>query len=700
MVPTVSGTPSGTNLLVKAPANYVALTLSPQDTPSLLVKEGTLGIFTVKCLGDSAAWNFVDYRWCKRYGVPTQPLSEGYTLQLADGSTGAYISHAASLTLRFGDQTTTDWYLVTRLDDKYPVTLGLPWFKRWLPDIVLTFESFGNPNAITPLRTPAAAHSAVLSAGGGEIEAARAAVEARLEEIFLQQVNVRAAHARALHSGMKDSPYKELPPEFLDYSDVFDLDYDTHPPKPLHGVEFTLKTKDDKLPPPSTPFPLSAKDKKAELEETTKLLALGRIEPSASPTASSAFFVNKQCEKCHQLRCTCGLQLHPRRWVVDFRPINSLTPQDAYPLPSIPELLNTAPGHKWYIKFDVDSAFHLIPVAPEDRHKTAFVTSLGLYQWTCMPFGLKNAPATFQRMIDSILSPVRHFCRAFMDDGIVWSDTREELVQRFRQVLHIIRQAGLRLKLKKCEFFQPSVHYLGHIIGQHGVSTDPEKTRAISEWPEPRTKTDIRGFLGLAQYYREYYPNFSADAKPLTDLTQNIAPNHFDKLPAPAQAAFHKIRNYWSTSHHLATHSPDLPTDLFTDASSEAWGGVIEQLGQPVAFGSGKFTDTERRWPTTDRELFACLQMHKRFPHLLQGKEVIWWTDHKALESLRTTLANSPRRVHWAETLNQFPFVVKYRKGKEMHVDGMTRHSTFPQDAGFGGTDFLLEPEKLPSPLL
>lgn len=679
-----------------APANYHSVTLPASEQPPLLTKEAVIEGHHATCLGDTGAWNFVDYNWVKQHGIPTRRLRNGFTVRLADGSMGRNIDFVANLQLKIGNKVTTDNFLVTHLDPRHPITLGLPWLERHIPEMVQPFRSFGNTPDSTH-RSPATAYNAVLAAGGGEDEAARCAVNARIEEIFLQQAaalaSVKLISAKIAEMHGLSTVSVSLPPEFAQYADVFDLDYDRNPPRPLHGVEFTIKTKDNKLPPPATPYPQSAKDDKAEQEEITKLLKLDRIEPSASPTAAATFFVNKQCEGCHQLRCTCGAKQHPRRWVVDFRPLNTLTPQDAYPLPSIPELLNVAPGHKWYIKFDIDSAFHLVMVAAEDRHKTAFVTARGLFQYKVMPFGLKNAPATFQRLIDSILAPVRHFCRAFMDDGIVWADSREELVSRFTQVLELIRQAGLRIKLSKCEFFQSSVHFLGHIIGQHGTSTDPEKTRAIVEWPEPRTKTDIRGFNGLAQYYREYYPGYSKDAAPLTELTKDSMPNHFPSLPPEALAAFNKIKNYWSTSHHLATYQPHLPTDLFTDASSEAWGGSIEQLGKPLAFGSGKFSATERRWPTTDRELFACLQMHKKFPHLLQGN-VTWWTDHKALESLKTTLANSPRRVHWSETLNNFPFVVRYRKGKEMHVDGMTRHSTFAQDAGFGGTNWILEPDK------
>jgi len=697
-------------ILVPAPINF-QYAEPCIDEAKLLRKTGKIGLHTVSCLGDTGAWNFVDYNWCKSSGISLVSLKRKYKVTLADGSHGKNVDFAARLSIAFGDKTTTDWFLVTHLAKDSPVTLGLPWFKRHLPDAVGAFVNFGHdasqrssPQAHSSVSLPGFSYlapmcqyEAVLAAGGGENQAAAAAIDAQINNIFsLQVAQLRQLTALVKQAGDSAPTTVVLPECFSDLADVFDLDYDKNPPKPLHGVEFRIDTIDNKLPPPATPFPLSPKDREIEEKEVKKLLKLGRIQPSSSPTAAPSFFVNKQCDFCHQLRCSCGHRAHPRRWVVDYRALNALTPQDAYPLPSIPELLSVAPGHKFYIKFDLDSAFHLVPVFPGHRSRTAFVSSLGLFEYLAMPFGAKNAPATFQRMIDAVLASVRHFCRAFMDDGIVWGDSIEELTDRFRQVLLLLRAAGLRVKLSKCEFFQPSVHFLGHIVSESGVSTDPAKLQAIIEWPEPRTKTDIRGFLGLTQYYREFYDNYSQDALPLTELTKNNAPDKFGSLPPDALAAFNKIKAYWSDPRNLAKYDPAKPVDLFTDASSEAWGGTVEQEGKPLAFGSGKFTPTERRWPTTDRELFACLQMHRRFGHLLQGKEVTWWTDHKALESYRKTLANNPRRVHWSDELNWFPFVVRYKKGKDMHVDGMTRHSSYAKDAGFGGTDPLLDPEKFP----
>jgi hypothetical protein len=596
----------------------------------------------VNCLGDTGAWNFVDYRFCQKNKIKLEKLINGFTVALADGTLGKNIDFAAKLTLTFPNKlTTTDWFLVTQLGNQ-PITLGIPWFKRHIPEVTQAFERI----------TLAANFAAEVKAGGGVI-----------------------------------------PEEFSDYSDVFNLNYDEAPPRPTHGHVFKVQTIDNKLPTPATQYPVAPKDKRQDEEDDKELLKLGRIEPGEPGTAAASFYVNKACRKCHQLRCTCGSYDHPRRRVIDYRPLNELTNQDAYPLPHIRNLLMEAPGHQWYIKFDIDSAFHLVPVAPEDRHKTAFVTSTGLYQWTVMPFGAKNAPATFQRMIDAVLAPARPHCRAYMDDGIVWANTKEELTARFRAILELLRQAGLRLKLTKCEFFQQSVTYLGNIISSEGLSPDPEKSKAILDWPQPRTKTDIRGFLGLCNYYGTFMPRYAEIAGPLTEATTNKFPDSFEELSPPAMTAFMKICEYWSNPLNLGAFDENAPTKMFTDCSGEAWFGVIEQKGRPIAFGSGRLTATERRWSATDRELYACLMMHRKFGYMLLG-HVTWYTDHNALKALKTTLANTPRRTHWSDELNMYPFVVRWMAGKDMHVDGLTRHSTFEKDNGYGNVEPLLDETK------
>lgn len=197
----------------------------------------------------------------------------------------------------------------------------------------------------------------------------------------------------------------------------------------------------------ATVYPLTAEDEIEESKQLDKLLALDRIEKSSSQTPAGTFFEDKQCIDCHQLKCSCGSKNYERQWVIDYRPLNAVTLQDTYPLPSIKDLMSLTTGHKLYTKFNIHSAFHLIPIHLDDRHKTAFHCSRGISQWKVMPFGLKGAPAMFQRMIDMILNPVREFCRAFMDDGIVWADDEEEMVARNRKTLETEKHSNVYARL-------------------------------------------------------------------------------------------------------------------------------------------------------------------------------------------------------------------------------------------------------------
>lgn len=600
-----------------------------------------------------------------------EPLAVPMYMKLMDGSRGPDITGRILLNYVIGRHVFQEWFLVTSLDPRFPIVLGLSFLTKHNPDVDWQTRSLRSLRAIP---VP------------GQIS---------LENLATSLVYARTAHfapdlisklggGESSISQSNETIETTLPLDFKDFEDIFNLDYDSAPPTYAHGVQMRISTTGPP-PPPATRRPMSAQDLEAEAAEIKKRLALGHIEraPPETPWACNAFFVPKQCKGCHQLRCTCGKRDHERRWVIDYRPVNKQTPQDAYPLPSTPELLALAAGKPMYVKFDVDMAFHLVLVHPDDRGKTAFVTSQGLFQWRVMPMGLKNAPATFQRLIDTALTPAGHCARAFMDDGIIWpteEPARESLVTNTRLVFSCLRKAGLRAKLRKCRFFVPSVDMLGHILSANGISTDPEKLRGIVEYEPLRTKTDARAFLGVTGYYRDFVPRYSELAMPLTNATHDDQPATL-AWDESQRTAWQAIKDAFTEVLTNAVHVPTLPTELYTDASTEGYGGAIEQQGKPLAFFSGKFDKTQRAWSTTDRELYACVKAHEKFGYLLQGPTT-WFTDHEALKSLRTTLADSPRRVRWREFLEMFPFQVKYHKGVHMHVDGLTRHSSGDKTTG------------------
>jgi hypothetical protein len=207
------------------------------------------------------------------------------------------------------------------------------------------------------------------------------------------------------------------------------------------------------------------------------------------------------------------------RFCVDYRRLNELTIKNKFPLPIVDELLEELAGTKYFSKLDLRAGYHQIRMRPEDEEKTAFKTHHGHFQFRVMPFGLTNAPATFQCIMNSVFAPfLRKFVIVFLDDILVYSDSWEKHLQHLQLVLDKLRGAQFYAKLSKCSFGQTSIQYLGHIISDQGVATDPEKTSVMEQWPIPTTITELRGFLGLTGYYRKFVQNYGIITKPLTQL--------------------------------------------------------------------------------------------------------------------------------------------------------------------------------------
>ena len=247
-------------------------------------------------------------------------------------------------------------------------------------------------------------------------------------------------------------------------------------------------------------------------EEIDKMLKRGVIEPSSSPWASPIVLVKKKDGST--------------RFCVDYRKINASTIKASYPLPRIDDTLDTLSGSKWFSTLDLASGYWQVEMSDKDKQKTAFITNQGLYEFRVMPFGLCNAPATFEQLMERVLSGLQwQTCLVYIDDIIVYGDSFQLSMQRLQEVLTRIRKAGLKLSPKKCHLFQKSVNFLGHVVSHEGIQTDPVKTESVEKWPIPRTVTDVRSFLGLCSYYRRFVKGFAETARPLhrlTEKTQNF----------------------------------------------------------------------------------------------------------------------------------------------------------------------------------
>ena len=392
------------------------------------------------------------------------------------------------------------------------------------------------------------------------------------------------------------------------------------------------------------------------------MLSQGIIEPTSSPWASNVVLVRK---KDSSYRCC-----------IDYRQLNSVTRRDAYPLPRIDSCLDAMSEAKWFSTFDMRSSYHQVPVAKEDTDKTAFICPRGMYKYKTMPFGLCNAGATFQRLMDVVLSGLHmDICLVYLDDIIVYSKTVEQHLERLETVLQRLRHAGLKLKPEKCKFFQRSVSFLGHIISDEGIGTDPEKTRAVMEWPTPTNVGEVRAFVGLASYYRRYVRNFAKIAAPLHALMKK---NQRFCWTEDAQKSFEELKTALTTSPILAMPNDTGEFVLDTDASANAIGAVLSQRQQGaervVAYASRSLDRREQNYCVTRKELLAIVYFLKYFKQYLLGRAFKVRTDHAALTWLRRTPEPIGQQARWLEQMEEYDFVVEHRAGSShSNADSLSR---------------------------
>ena len=330
----------------------------------------------------------------------------------------------------------------------------------------------------------------------------------------------------------------------------------------------------------------------------------------------------------------------------------------------------------WFSTLDLVSGYWQVEVYPEDREKTAFVVPHGLYEFRTMPFGLCNAPSTFQRLMELVLAGLRwEICLAYLDDIVIFGSTFEEHLERLRTVLDRLRASGLRLKPSKCQLFRREVRFLGHVVTKDGVVADPERTEGVRTWPQPTNATELRSFLGLASYYRRFVRDFGTIAAPLNRLTEKGATFIWTEQ---ADAAFRELKLRLTSAPVLAYPQFDKPFILDTDASNVGIGGVLSQIQDGkecvIAYGSRSLTKSERNYCVTRRELLPLVSFTRHFRCYLLGRPFTARTDHKALEWLQKFKEPEGQVARWIEQLQQYDFSITHRAGEQHgNADGLSR---------------------------
>ena len=400
-------------------------------------------------------------------------------------------------------------------------------------------------------------------------------------------------------------------------------------------------------------------------------LSKGFIRSSQSDCSSPVLFVKKPGG---------GL-----RFCVDYRGLNAITKKNRYPMPLVTETLDRLCKAKYYTKIDIMAAFNRLRMSPGSEKFTAFRTRFGLFEYLVMPFGLCNAPASWQHFINDILREhLDDFCTAYADDILIYSNTRKEHIEHCHWVLDQLEKAGLTCDIEKCEFCVQEVKYLGLIITTDGIKMDPEKIAAIVEWETPNSVKEIQAFLGFANFYRRFIRKFSKIAGPLNDLTHK---DRAFKWTQECQKAFEELKIAFTTAPILKHFDPDAENIVETDASDERLGGVLSQYGSdgllhPVAFFSKKMIPAECNYEIYDKELLAIIRAFEEWRPELEGSkfpiQVI--TDHKNLEYFMSSKLLNRRQARWSEYLSRFNFKISYRSGKLNNAaDSLSRAGARPK---------------------
>ena len=414
----------------------------------------------------------------------------------------------------------------------------------------------------------------------------------------------------------------------------------------LKNVEHAIDIEEGSRPVHSQPYRAGPTRRAKEKEDLQEMLDAGVIRPSSSEWASPIVYAPKADGSL--------------RFCVDYRRLNAITVRDAYPIPRMDECIDSLGHAKVFSTLDANSGYWQTNIRPEDIPKTAFTTHHGLYEFVRMPFGLKNAPATFQRALDMILAGVRwQFALVYLDDVIVYSRTVDEHEEHVRAVLRLLQSAGVTLKLKKCEFFSTSVRYLGHEIRPGELRVLDATTAAVQELHPPKTVTQLRSFLGLCNVYRRFVPNFARIAHPLNAMLKKGEPKSFETLRPDAEDAFKALKRALTTTPVLALPRADAHSRLETDACDRQVGCVLLQMQpdgeyKPVGFWSRSLCAAERNYDTSERECLAVVWAVQLLRPCLEGTKFTIRTDHKALKWILDMKDSTGRLARWRLKLYNF----------------------------------------------
>lgn len=422
------------------------------------------------------------------------------------------------------------------------------------------------------------------------------------------------------------------------------------------------------------PYPMAMKD--AIEEHIQKHLDQNIIRPSKSPYNAPVWVVPKKMN---------ASGIRESRMVIDFRKLNEVTIPDRYPIPEINEVLAQLGSNKWFSVIDLKSGFHQIALKEEDMEKTAFSVNNAKYEFTRLPFGLRNSPAIFQRALDDILREhIGKTCYVYIDDIIIFGSDEQDHLNNLEVIFNTLQKANVKVQLNKCEFLKKEVEYLGFIISTEGIKTNPAKVSAIQTLKPPTTIKELRSFLGMSGFYRRFIKDYAKIAKPLTSLLRGEEGRMSKKMSAKipivlnndALEAFDKIkRTLASEDTMLSFPNFDKEFHLTTDASNYAIGAVLEQEGKPITFISRTLSQCEEHYATNEKEMLAIIWALKSLRNYLYGTSIVKiFTDHQPLTYALSNKNTNSKLKRWKAVLEEYNYELKYKPGSNNIVaDALSR---------------------------
>lgn len=526
--------------------------------------------------------------------------------------------------------------LVANLREDLPGILGIDWMKR-------TNAQFSYPNQTVEFVT-ATGERRILRSKSNELNM----VSVRMFRKMVKRHEVDQVYEVDIQSKGKiesnvEKEEPEVPTCIRKLLSRFPMVYPLEPKlSSLPPMRETLKLPTsiidtgDSKPIKSAYYGMGGEDLQELKSQLSQLMNSKLVRPSNSPWGSPCLFVKKKDGS--------------RRLVVDYRRVNALTKMDSYPLPRIQDNIDRLGKAKVFTVMDATAGFHQNRLQEEDVPKTAFTTKYGLYEFLVTPFGLKNSPSAFQRLMNTVLGAyLDDFCVCYVDDLVIFSENMDEHLRHLELISERLKKYGIVINLRKTKFCTSQFLYCGFLLEAGKCTVDPAKTALLDHWPTPTNVTAVRSFLGFVGFYRRLIRNFAGIAAPLTDLTKKDCPWRWTLLE---QKAFNELRRAMKNSPILVLPLDDGSFTIKVDAGPLAIGGVLEQDHGVVAYEYHRLTPAETRYSQYEREFLAALTCLRKWKHYIQGKKVRLETDNSGLVHLLKQQRDPHHRI--ARWLDEF----------------------------------------------